>query len=709
MEAVPPSSTFSPRLAPTMVYSRRRAWGSVASAAVPTSSPMIAGQHSFVARVTKKIEPLLPPPVIHRKKSLVPPPTSVPWRSRQVAGVGPCFPKPVVTDAQRRIIRSLGFSDAKETIDLKAQDEYFKLLDQPLTDVCLAALAALSGWTVGEGDQNARGLNRRDRQNSIRDKFVCLQETKVAAMSQSLFLSFIGQEEITWWFTRVYDPQEDDDKVLFMQQLRDVRSLCSCLWLVTDKNNNNLNWALMGRFKRFLDDMEIKKLPLVGRKFTWSNERSSPTLVRLDRVFCCTVCDDLFPDSLLYSAASVVSDHCPLLLGLKVRTQGKRRFHFKGFWPKLLGFMEAVEQNWNAPVSAVCPVECFFIKLQRLSKGLQKWSQRKLQQHDLTSLEEGFTEEEVWRTINDMPLDKALGLDAIPIHVMLALDLPKWVIKTIDKLRRGFLWVGCQNANGGNCLVSWEKVQRPLQYGGLGVPHNAQALFHVVVETKDGNGVDTKFWTDRWLYGSIVGELAPNLLRLIPKRTRRQRSVSQALTNRRWVADIQGALTVQLWELVEGFTLQPALSDQHIWKITSSGQYTSKSAYNTFLGSVKTWKTWAPLRCKFFIWLAIKNKVWTADRLLKHGLPHPSEDESIQHILVSSVFSRESWTKILPSIGLQAAAPQTERSFANWRGCAVNRVPKEKRKGFNSLVILVAWTIWKHRNACVFEGLSPSM
>jgi hypothetical protein len=31
------------------------------------------------------------------------------------------------------------------------------------------------------------------------------------------------------------------------------------------------------------------------------------------------------------------------------------------------------------------------------------------------------------------------------------------------------------------------------------------------------------------------------------------------------------------------------------------------------------------------------------------------------------------------------------------------------RKGFDSLIILGAWTIWNHRNICVFDGLSPCL
>lgn len=53
-----------------------------------------------------------------------------------------------------------------------------------------------------------------------------------------------------------------------------------------DKNNPSIHYAMMGCFQRLLDDIELKESSLLGRKFTWSNERESPTLVKLDYVFC---------------------------------------------------------------------------------------------------------------------------------------------------------------------------------------------------------------------------------------------------------------------------------------------------------------------------------------------------------------------------------------------------------------------------------------
>jgi hypothetical protein len=45
-------------------------------------------------------------------------------------------------------------------------------------------------------------------------------------------------------------------------------------------------------------------------------------------------------------------------------------------------------------------------------------------------------------------------LSSVPIYLMLALELPKWVFKAIGKRRRGFLWKGQGDAKGGNCLLS---------------------------------------------------------------------------------------------------------------------------------------------------------------------------------------------------------------------------------------------------------------
>lgn len=188
-----------------------------------------------------------------------------------------------------------------------------------------------------------------------------------------------------WLFT-VYGPSRDADKPAFLVELHELRSVRSGPWLLNgdfnliyraqDKNNSRLNRRLMGQFRRFLNEAELDEIHLTGRLYTWSNERSHPTLEKIDRFFVSADWRLLFPDCDFQSLASLCSDHAPLLLRTDATFSFKKRFHFKSIWTKFPSFLDVVRRAWNCPLNGTDPFKRLDWLLRNTARSLQSWSAR---------------------------------------------------------------------------------------------------------------------------------------------------------------------------------------------------------------------------------------------------------------------------------------------------------------------------------------------
>jgi hypothetical protein len=130
-----------------------------------------------------------------------------------------------------------------------------------------------------------------------------------------------------------------------------------------------------------------------------------------------------------------------------------------------------------------------------------------------------------------------------------------------------------------------------------------------------------------------ISNAAPNLFKAVGRR-RLGRTVKDALSNRQWVRDITGARTgavlleyASLWATLENVQLRPLEADRFVWRWTTDGQYSVSSAYRAFftgwmtlLGSRELWRANVPPKVKFFFWLALHGRLWTAERQKQHGL-----------------------------------------------------------------------------------------
>lgn len=342
----------------------------------------------------------------------------------------------------------------------------------------------------------------------------------------------------------------------------------------------------------------------------------------------------------------------------------------------------------------------------------------------------------------------------------MAMELPAKTLKALDKVCRGFLWCTQKEASGGSCLVAWEQVCTPKWAGGLGIPNlrwlnhalqarwlwlrrtdqqrpwkeldiptsdEAKAIFQAAVFADVGRGDETLFWEDRWLDGYRIQDLAPAVYDMVATRIKTTRTVEQALQGNTWARDVGPVQALQafdeylrLWQRIATVELTQDTRDSVRWAWETNGVYSARSAYLAkFIGrevvpyADAVWEQRAPLQCRFFTWLAMRNRCWTSDRLARRDLPHQSacplcdqHTESIRHILLNCVLSRTVWAWVWTALGRLDQAPGTADELVEW--CTTRQCDNCSPKDLKALITLTLWEIWKHRNDVVFDGASPS-
>lgn len=237
-----------------------------------------------------------------------------------------------------------------------------------------------------------------------------------------------------------------------------------------------------------------------------------------------------------------------------------------------------------------------------------------------------------------------------------------------------------------------------------------------------GNGRKASFWTSRWLHGEALAACR------LPHNKRKNRTVADAITNNRWITDIDHNLNhqliaeyVSLWEVLENVILIESQQDNICWVLTADGKYTAKSAYSMqfegkthCVAAVQTWKTRAPPRCKFFVWLMLQDRIWTAARLQLRGWPNEyfcqlriRNLETTRHLFCECQVATKIWEEVANWIQAASLLPENwnqTSTMAEWCTDLIAAAAPSRRSGMQSMVTLTIWEIWRERNNRVFRN-----
>ena len=269
--------------------------------------------------------------------------------------------------------------------------------------------------------------------------------------------------------------------------------------------------------------------------------------------------------------------------------------------------------------------------------------------------------------------------------------------------------------------MNWVKVHliRDHSFWDLPIPSNCSWTWRKLLQLRAevrpfirhiiGDGRHTSLWFDTWLpFGPILPQFEERVI--YDSALLRQAKVASIITNGRWMWPIANSPDLLILKQAIPFTMVPDVSkgDEVIWSYSKSGRYSTNLAWLALRDrhSLVTWHKliWFPKaipKCGFILWLAIRERLGTLDRL------HVASSgwtcflcnscvENHEHLFFSCSYSNLIWRDL---------KQKGDISFGDlsWRDCISQMVALCKGKSLTSMVRKLCFAtrvylIWEERN-----------
>lgn len=194
--------------------------------------------------------------------------------------------------------------------------------------------------------------------------------------------------------TNIYAPSNRKLKQAFLDELNLIKEDDQTPWLIVgdfnlirfshEKNKRSFRQREAGAFNSTINALALIELPLLDRRFTWSNKRASPTLERLDRAFFNLAWNNVFPNTTLSSLPRITSDHVPLILNIQTTVPKTRHFRFESAWTLSTACQQIIQKCWapnHRSTQQLTSAAALAKALKRTRYDLKNWASKRSPAH----------------------------------------------------------------------------------------------------------------------------------------------------------------------------------------------------------------------------------------------------------------------------------------------------------------------------------------